>query len=237
MLRQADSLYTVAAELNNKVVGRISVGCMITLAPMIAPELGYEFRQKYPATKMRMMEGSHEELLDGLRTVETDIAISYDLDIPEDIAFEPLASLPPHILLSANHPFAHKKSIKIEELKDEPMIMLNLPHTKEYFMSLFETKGITPTIASQATHQEVVRTMVANNYGFSIANVRPKISTALDGKKLVSIRLAGRHKPMQIGIMTLIQEHKSRLMTAFEEHCRSLISDAAIPGMTSLSKC
>ena len=37
MLRQAQGLYTIAGELNNEMRGRLSVGCMITLAPMIAP--------------------------------------------------------------------------------------------------------------------------------------------------------------------------------------------------------
>ena len=36
---------------------------------------------------------------------------------------------------------------------------------------------------------------------------------------------------MRIGISTLAQERKPMILTVFEEHCRSLITDASIPGM------
>ena len=73
--------------------------------------------------------------------------------------------------------------------------------------------------------------MVANGYGYTIANVRPKNLTAMDGRKLKAIRLKGEHKSMKIGIMTLKQTRKPLILTAFESHCRRLISDRKIPGM------
>ncbi len=232
MLRQAQGLYTIAGELNNEMRGRLSVGCMVTLAPMIAPELAHAFSERHPGVTLNMIEGSHQELLSKLRQVEIDVAICYDLQVPADIQFEPLASLPPHVLLSRNHKFARRTSIDLSELADEPMVILDLPQSREYFVSLFESKNLAPRIVARAANQEVVRTMVANNYGFTISNVRPRNLTALDGRKLVSIRLAGEHTPMQIGISTLAQERKPMILTVFEQHCRSMITDAGIPGMT-----
>ncbi len=87
-------------------------------------------------------------------------------------------------------------------------------------------------IVARAANQEVVRTMVANNYGFTISNVRPRNPAALDGRKLVPVKLAGDHKPMRIGISTLAQERKPMILTVFEQHCRDLITDTSIPGMT-----
>ena len=232
MLRQAQGLYTIAGELNNEMRGRLSVGCMVTLAPMIAPELGHAFSKLHPGVMLSMIEGSHQDLLDKLRQVEIDVAICYDLQVPADIQFEPLASLPPHVLLSSNHKFARRTSIELVELAGEPMVILDLPQSREYFVSLFESKNLVPTIVARAANQEVVRTMVANNYGFTISNVRPRNLTALDGRKLVSVRLAGEHTPMQIGISTLAQERKPMILTVFEQHCRNLITDSGIPGMT-----
>ena len=73
--------------------------------------------------------------------------------------------------------------------------------------------------------------MVANGYGFAIANVRSKSALASDGRELVSIALAGRHKPMRLGVATLAQARKPKILLAFEAHCRELISDREIPGM------
>ena len=231
MLRQAQGLYTMAGELNNEMRGRLSVGCMVTLAPMIAPELAHAFSEQHPGVNLSMSDGSHQDLLNKLRQVEIDVAICYDLQVPDDIQFEPLASLPPHVLVSRSHRFARRPSVDLSDLVCEPMVLLDLPRSREYFISLFQSKGLQPNIVAKAANQEVVRTMVANNYGFTIANVRPRNPAALDGRKLVPVKLAGDHKPMRIGISTLAQERKPMILTVFEAHCRNLISDTKIPGM------
>jgi DNA-binding transcriptional LysR family regulator len=231
MLRQAQGLYTMAGELNNEIRGRLSVGCMVTLAPMIAPQLANVFSERHPGVDLNMVDGSHQDLMSQLRQVEIDVAISYDLQIPADIQFEPLASLPPYVLVSRSHRFARQPFVDLSELAAEPMVILDLPQSREYFVSLFESKGLEPMIVARAANQEVVRTMVANNYGFTISNVRPRNLAALDGRKLVSVKLAGDHKSMRIGISTLAQERKPMILAVFEQHCRNLISDASIPGM------
>jgi hypothetical protein len=75
--------------------------------------------------------------------------------------------------------------------------------------------------------------MVANGYGYTLANVRPRCELALDGRRVSRVRLSGDHRPMVIGVLTLSQSRKSRLVTAFEEHCRRFVSDAYIPGMVA----
>ncbi len=234
LLRQAEGLYNVAGELRDEVRGRLSIGCMVTLAPMIIPELGHSFTKAHPDVELALSEGSHEQLLTSLREVEIDAAISYDLEFPDDVTFEPLASLPPQVLLAADHPLAGRNQISLEDLEHEPMILLDLPYSRQYFFSLFQGCDITPNVYAHSGNQEVVRTMVANGYGFTIANVRPKNLTALDGRQLTSVRLAGEHQPMTIGVATLSQEFKPRLQEAFEQHCRETISKDHIPGMASM---
>ena len=41
------------------------------------------------------------------------------------------------------------------------------------------------------------------------------------------------HKPVVIGVISLQSGRKSRLLEAFEQHCKSFVSDAYIPGMTA----
>ena len=231
LLRQAKGLYELAGELRNEVQGRLAVGCMVTLAPMIAPELGQEFTRQHPGVELAITEGSHEQLLSDLRQVEIDAAISYDLDIPGDVKFEPLASLPAQVLLARDHPLAKRKSITIGELEGLPMVLLDLPYSRQYFFSIFQSEGLAANVCAKSASQEVVRSLVANGYGFTISNVRPRGSVTLDGHELAAVRLAGNHKPMTIGVATLLQDHKTKLLEAFEAHCREMISERSIPGM------
>ncbi|WP_375454186.1 LysR family transcriptional regulator [uncultured Methylobacterium sp.] len=233
LIAQAEGLYTLASETGGQVRGPLSLGCMVTLAPMLVPELAHAFTTAFPATRLRHVEGDQEQLIGGLRRSETDLALTYDLQVPDDILFTGLADLPPHVLVGEAHPFARRPAVAMADLVGEPMILLDLPLSREYFLALFMKDGLQPSIAARSAHQEVVRTMVANGYGYTLFNVRPRSEQALDGKRLVRVRLAGEHRPMRIGLARLRQLNRSRLVEAFETHCRAFISNAYIPGMVA----
>jgi DNA-binding transcriptional LysR family regulator len=172
-------------------------------------------------------------MLDRLLRAELDVAITYDLLIPDEFEFLPLASLPPHVVVSEAGPLARHSAVSLQELAREPLILLDLPISREYFLSMFIKEGLEPNIVSRSTHQDVIRTMVANGYGYTLANVRPRCEIALDGRRVSRVRLFGDHRPMVIGVLTLSQGRKSRLVDMFEQHSRRFVSDAYIPGMVA----
>ncbi|RUT26406.1 LysR family transcriptional regulator [Asaia sp. W19] len=236
VLSMAESLHAIAAEATGQVRGQLQVGAMVTLAPMIMPELAYNFRQTFPAAEISQRAANHEWLGEKLSKAELDLAITYDLALPPGIAFEPLASLPPHALVAQSHPLAERGEVTLEELAAEPLILLDLPLSRHYFNELFEREGLRPTVYARAAEQEIVRTMVANGYGYTLANVRPRSDRALDGKRLVRLRLKGAHRPMVIGMAMRQGERQSRLLEHFIVHCRASISDQTIPGMCPLDE-
>jgi len=233
VIGQAESLYSVASDAGTEVRGRLSIGCMVTLAPMLAPELLQSFMTAYPLTQVRGVEGNLEQIVDGLRRSQIDVAITYDLQIPDDAAFTPLVSLPPHVVLAETHRFARRSALALDDLVAEPLVLLDLPLSRDYFLGLFAKAGLQPTVSARSPNQEVVRTMVANGHGYSLFNVRPRCDRAMDGRRLVPVRLTGRHQPLAVGVATLRQLSKSRLVTAFERHCVASISAAHVPGMVA----
>lgn len=233
IVAQAERLYLFASETSSQIRGTLSLGCMVTLAPMLVPELSHSFTTAFATTKIVHIEANPDHLLDDLRRSRIDVAILYDLQVPSDIDFVPLARLPPHVVLSDAHPLAGRSALTLKELVDYPMILLDLPLSREYFFGLFMKEGLEPNIASRSAHIEVVRTMVANGLGYSLLNIRPRSDYALDGKKLTRVRLIGNHRPMVIGTATLKALAKSKLLQTFEAHCRSCVSDSYIPGMVA----
>jgi len=231
LLQQAEGLYAAAGEATGQLRGRITVGCLVTLAPMVIPELSHAFMASFPEARVHQVEGDQERLLEDLRRAAIDVALTYDLQLTDDIAFEALATLPPHVLVSEIHPLARRSRVSLTELVEEPMILLDLPLSREYFLALFMAEGLAPSIHARSAHQEVVRTMVANGYGYTLANARPRSDQALDGRRLVRVPLAGSPRPMALGMATAAQLRPSRLIEAFQAHCRSFISDSYIPGM------
>jgi DNA-binding transcriptional LysR family regulator len=236
LLAQADALYSSARDLTETARGPLNVGCLLTLSPLVLPELCQGFREKFPAVQVSIHDGDQEGLIDRLRRGEIDIILTYDLQVPDDVVFEALAQLPPYALLSPDHKFGQRKSLSLHDLAVEPLILLDLPFSREYFLSLFFQEGLTPQITARSAHPEVIRTMVANGYGYALFNARPRNQAALDGKALQVVPLKGPYRPMSLGIASLRQQGRPRALIEFETHCRAVINARTIPGLVTQSK-
>ncbi|MGB0659853.1 MAG: LysR family transcriptional regulator [Mangrovicoccus sp.] len=231
LIDQAQGLYQTASEATDTVRGTLAVGCLVTLAPMVLPEITHSFSTVYSGVRVQPDVADQGTLLHKLERAELDIALSYDLEVPDEFEFVPLAELPPHVVVGETDPLAAQKAVTLEELVEENLILLDLPLSREYFMGIFARAGLTPRVSARLQQQDVIRTMVANRFGYTIANIRPRSSAALDGRQLVRLRLAGEHRPMRLGLLRVARQKPTRLVSTFMEHCTNLISNSYIPGM------
>jgi len=235
LLDRATRLYEIAAVSADTIQGVLRVGCFQPLAPMIAPEVIYGFSRAFDKVELHLVEGDQQELIDKLHTLEIDVALTYDLQLGDEMTFETLAQLPPHVVVSELHPLSQQLAVTLEELAPQPMVLLDLPMSREYFLSLYAKAGLEPNVVARSRSEEVVRSMVANGYGYALFNVRPRSTQSLDGKGLVRLRLAGEQRPMLLGLATYKPLKPSRLAQAFMQRCRAYISDQYIPGMAAAS--
>ena len=101
-------------------------------------------------------------------------------------------------------------------------------------MSLFQAAGLQPTVLERTSHLPMVRSMVANGFGYGLLNVPSMNADAPDGKPLCYVPVRDDVRPMNLGLATMLSDRKSRVLSAFGEHCRAKISQSAAPGMTLL---
>lgn len=231
LLREADDMERFASELTDAISGLLELGCLITLAPLVPPRLCRSFRERHPEVSIELVEAGQTELLAGLRSSALTLALTYDLAITSDIAFEPLVDLPPHVVFAADHPLASRASVSLEELAAEPLVLLDRPLSREYFHSLFLARSLTATIGHRSTQPEAIRTLVANGYGYTIVNARPLIDRALDGRPLVTVPLEGAPRPMILGVARHAATRPTRVVAGFLDHCRAEITAARVPGL------
>jgi hypothetical protein len=233
VLALSDQLYTVASDGNAILGGALRIGCFVTLAALFAPELIQGFARDNPQVRLTQIQDHQEALLKKLRHAELDLAVTYDMGIDGgDIAFEPLATLAPYAIVGAAHPLAGRDRVTLDELASHPVVILDLPLSGDYFLSLFKAAGLTPQIAATTTSQDVLRALVANDIGYCLANIRPKARVALDGRALVPLKLEGQHRPLKLGLAWYKGQKMSKVMHAFCERSRTLISEGRVPGMS-----
>lgn len=233
ILDRAGALNDLAGDISTKARGPLAIGVLTTIAPLISASIRRSFEAEYTDANVTLREGHQVDLLRMLGRAEIDVAITYDLEIPKDISFEPLVSLPPYVMLPYGHPLTECDTLNLAQLEDEPMVLLDLPLSREYFLSVFQTAGVRPTIAERTSDLSVARSLVANNLGFGLVNIRTKTALAPDGEKLAYIPLEGDHRPMVLGLATKRSEHRSRIVSAFYEHAHSRVERNGLPGMAS----
>ncbi|MBI2253172.1 MAG: LysR family transcriptional regulator [Proteobacteria bacterium] len=230
LLSEAEALHDVAGDIAEKVIGPIAIGCLLTFAQIVFPALRKSFEAAYPGVRIRQYERHQGQLLEMLQRGEIDAALTYDLEATQDIAFEPIIQLPPYVMLPAGHPFAGKAGIALEELINEPMVLLDLPHSREYFLSAFQMKGLRPMIGERTPDIAVMRSMVANGFGYGIANMRPLHSMSPDGKPLVFVPISRDLRPLTMGLALPQAERRTQTIRAFIDHCRRFVVEQGVFG-------
>lgn len=231
VLREAELLVTLASEITGKVQGILTVGCLVTFAQIILPGLRRSFWDAYPDVRIEQKELHQADIFSQLRCGELDVALTYDLDIPIDLEFRELHELPPYVVLGEDHPMVSRESLSITDLQDVPMVLLDQQYSREYFLSIFRDEGLQPNIAEKTRDMSVMRSMVANGFGFSIANIRPPHSFSPDGKKLSFVPLSGKIRPMRLGLLTARTGNDTSTRQAFLSHCEHVVQAGNLPGL------
>ena len=219
LLKSAEELQTAAQELNAGMSGVITLGCLSSLAPPVLPTILASFIAQHTNVAFDTHEVSHEELLRGLRDGRLDIALTYDLALVDDVQFTPLVALPPYVILPKLHKLTRRRKVAIASLLDEPYVMLDLAHSREYFASLFDSLGRRPVAAFHSSQPEVVRGMVANGLGYSILNFPLKSTQTVDGSEFAIRPFKEELRPLTLGIARLAAVQPRRVVLRFAQFC------------------
>jgi DNA-binding transcriptional LysR family regulator len=138
---------------------------------------------------IRIHDGHHETVRTGLESGAYELAIVYDMGLGKDMETRALMDLPPYAVLPTGHRLARANRIALKELASEPLVLLDLPSSREYFLSLFYGLGIEPLIGARTSSYELLRGLVANGHGYSLLNTFPKTDITYDGRRIVRLPL------------------------------------------------
>src|SRR5258707_2323487 len=198
LLAQANELQLHAKTLGGTVSGTLDIGCFLTVAPAMMPRLIRRFQAAFPEVTIACSVGNQEELHAGLRDGRFPVALTYDLQLTDDIVFRPLARLPPYAILPRDHALAARATVRLADLAPQPMILLDLPLSREYFLSLFYSKGLEPRIAHRFAATDMVKAMWANGFGYALLNAPLAVKRALDGKAFIIRELHDGLLPLRL---------------------------------------
>jgi len=228
LLRAAGDFERDALAESDSLTGQIDIACFETVAPLYLPRLLGGFRKRYPGIAIRLHDGEQQELIQGLTGGRFDLAIMYDSDLDGTIATAPLmASHRPYVLVPQHHRLATGTHVSLRDLASEPMVLLDVLPSRQYFISLFEELGLAPNIAFSSPSIEMVRGLVGQGFGFSILVTRPTADITYDGKPLVCMDIVEPVSGASLVAAWFKRSPLSRAATLFLEFCLAELADRA----------
>ncbi|MFF4362216.1 LysR family transcriptional regulator [Streptomyces sp. NPDC001604] len=233
MLHQARELLGHAREVAEEargtgasLTGTVSLGCFLTLAPTLLPPLFTVCAERHPDLEVSVLEAEAEELASALQGGRIDFALTYDLGLDGEFVREPLAAAPAYAIVAPEHRLADRGAVDLAELADDPLVLLDLPHSRDYFRSLVGATGTSPDVRYRTRSYETVRSLVAQGHGYSVLNQRPATDQTYAGGAVVCLDLTNDYPPLEVVLARLDGVRQSARARALMEVVRDVVAGA-----------
>jgi LysR family hydrogen peroxide-inducible transcriptional activator len=181
VLEQAGAIKEIAKSGKDPVRGPLRLGIIYTIGPYLLPDLVRQAIERVPQMPLVLQENFTAKLLEMLRTGELDCAIMAEPFPDTGLAVAPLYDEPFVAAVPASHPFAKRKQISADELKNETMLLLGTGHCfRDHVLEVCpeyarfasgEAEGMRKSF--EGSSLETIKYMVASGMGVTVV---PRLS-------------------------------------------------------------
>ncbi len=201
----------------------LRLGVFSTLGPRYAPMLMRSYADAYPGDTVRLTEGDIGTLTRDVLTGALDLALVYDVGLPAGLEVTWLADIAPRAVLPPGHRLAAQAEVDLRDLAADPLILIGLPHSRGYFLSLFQNVGAHPEIAAETGSIEMLRSLVANGHGVGLLATDVPYDLTYDGRSVISRPVAGAPLPSRVVLIRSARVRPTSSMTRFTALTRERI--------------
>jgi len=169
-LAEAARVAEIAAAGKDPLAGPLRLGVIYTIGPWLLPALVPRVKERAPQMPLYIAEGYTEVLLERLKAAELDVLVlALPIDEPGLVA-QPVYEEDFRTLVPASHPWATVKSLRPEQLLDEPLLMLgpgNCFRDQVLDLCTRASKGESPQVL-EGSSLETIRHMVSSGVGVTV---------------------------------------------------------------------
>ena len=217
LLRHAEELESTVA--GDELAGPLAIGCYTTLSAFWVPLITAGFAVPNPKLEVSIVEGSPAELQDQLVEGRLDAVLTHTLHVRPGLKTRVIKEGRPYILLGTDHPLARRDKIRLTELAEEDMVLLDIPSVRDNQLPNLRNSGLEPRIAWRSTSFEAVRGMVARGLGYTVLVQRPAQDVSYEGLPLVCVPIEGHINHANICFALPESLSVSRRLAALMDYC------------------
>ncbi|MCL4764968.1 MAG: LysR family transcriptional regulator [Hyphomicrobiaceae bacterium] len=229
ILRMIEEFEASARSQAQELTGALHVGCYSTLGAAYLPAIIAEFARRHPRVHIEIHEHTQDEILERLANGTVEVALAFNVDLPDGLIKLRIRSGAPYALLPDGHRLLARESVSLKELKDEPLILLDSTPARQYFLSLFDAAGVKPRIEHTSPSFEVVRGLVSQGLGYSVLITRPLSDVSYDGLRVHPRQISDKVPVLETCTIRAPTSRTTRRSQAFQDICVQLMSNRMDP--------
>jgi len=215
ILRELDSAKTEMLEMAGEEKGDVTLGVIPTIASYMLPRVLAGFSRRHSLVRVKVVEDITPALLERLHAGSVDMAM-VALPVPgHEIASVELFDEPFFAVLPETHPRAHRKSVKLADLKDDPFLLLKEGHCfRDSIIAACRKSKVKPNVVFESGQFATILAMVSAGMGVSAV---PAMAVQKTGGCRF-IRIVGKRSTRTIGIVKLRNHFETRAQRVFLNH-------------------
>ncbi|MDA0791118.1 MAG: hydrogen peroxide-inducible genes activator [Proteobacteria bacterium] len=201
LLCDAEDLMAVASTQREPMTGEIRLGAIPTICPFVLPGTLPTLDVQYPGLRLYLREEQTAVLLSRLRDGEINvalIALPYDT---ENLAVHVLFDDPFLFACHSRHPLAGNELISSEDLRDQPLLLLEQGHClRGHALAACRQSSSPARVQFEATSLQTLIQMVASGIGVTLL---PQMAVDSGMASMDNVRLIPLQEPAsrQIGLV------------------------------------
>jgi LysR family transcriptional regulator, hydrogen peroxide-inducible genes activator len=169
IVEASEEIIELAKGHRDPLAGRLRLAFLPTIGPYLLPHVASKLRKQLPRLELMLYEYQTDVMLEKLHSGEIDVGI-LALPVPLDgLEAQELYKEPFMVAMPANHRLAGKPSIKVEDLSDETLLLLEDGHClRDQALDICAGSGMHEKQDFRATSLETLRQMVAAGVGITL---------------------------------------------------------------------
>jgi len=212
----------VIEEMRKLKRGTLRLGTSKAYARYFMPFLISSFHEAFPHIKVHLDEGSSMDILRSLLELKNEVAVIAKVEEDPNVTFLPFKRDELILILAPTHSLSKKKSVSVEELVHEPMIMKEMGSgTRKQVNDLFSRKGLSPNVLMETSNTEFIKQLVQRGEGISFL-VEESVAVEIGEKRLATVPVAGEKPFLDVSIAYLKDQHLSHPARAFVEMLKKM---------------
>lgn len=239
-LMQAEPIYfgnlrltDMARQLRGGPAGSFAIGISSGIDQVLVPEIFAAISAVKPQARLELTTTTTRRINQLLLEERIDIGVTVETNpraLSRDLISEPVSRDEMVLIVPCKHRLARRRSVEIDELADEPLIMNELSvGYGEIVLSMFNDRSLRPDISAVSDNVETMKAIVRAGGGVALV---PRFSAELDAAhgllrmlnlepgRTLEIMLVRRQRKMSLVAETFAGAIRDRLMRAGSRETR-----------------